>query len=250
MLKAVLFDLDNTLILFDEREFFMRYLPRIARVFSDIMPLDVFRQRLMSSSQAMLQNDGGMSNADFFMTAFCSGLEDRREEIWHRFLRFYKDAFDAFQTMMTEVQGVRDTFVTLEVRGLKRIIASNPFWPRLVQMKRLAWAGLGGLDFDLVTDIENTSFCKPNLGYYREICETMGVPPQACLMVGNDPLNDMVAARIGMKTFLTLDVQDRNGSSLTMSDRLRKGAAIDVIEPDYKGRFVDVLGVVEGLLAE
>ena len=250
MLKAVLFDLDNTLILFDEREFFMRYVPRIARVFSDIMPFDVFRQRLMSSSQAMLQNDGEMSNADFFMNAFCRGLEDQRGEIWNRFLRFYDESFDAFQAMVTEVEGVRDTFVALEARGLKRIIASNPFWPRLVQMKRLAWAGLEDIDLDLVTDIENTGFCKPNLGYYQEICEAIDVPPEACLMIGNDRLNDMVAARIGMKTFLTSDGRDKDGSSLTMSDSLRNGAAVDLVEPDFKGRFSDVLGVVEGLMGE
>lgn len=74
MLKAVLFDLDNTLIFFDEVAFFRKYLDRISRVFDDIMDFKVFRDRIISSTQAILENDGEASNADYFMYVFSRGF--------------------------------------------------------------------------------------------------------------------------------------------------------------------------------
>ena len=85
-LKALLFDLDNTLILFDELEFLKQYLPKVSRVYSDIMSFDEFRQRVLSSTQALINNAGKMSNADYFMDRFCQGFEERREEFWNRFI--------------------------------------------------------------------------------------------------------------------------------------------------------------------
>ena len=74
MLKAVLFDLDNTLIHFGERQFFQGYIPAITRVFADIMPGDLFLERLLSSTRAVLNNNGQTLNVDCFMNAFCTGL--------------------------------------------------------------------------------------------------------------------------------------------------------------------------------
>jgi len=45
----------------------------------------------------------------------------------------------------------------------------------------------------LVTHIENMSFCKPRIEYYLEICWKIDEPPEACLMVGNDPINGATA---------------------------------------------------------
>jgi len=44
MLKAILFDLDNTLIYFDELTFYKKYLSQVSQVFADIMPFDLFQK--------------------------------------------------------------------------------------------------------------------------------------------------------------------------------------------------------------
>jgi len=46
MLKAILFDLDNTLILYDEARFFRGYFREIEKLFADIMPAEKFMERL------------------------------------------------------------------------------------------------------------------------------------------------------------------------------------------------------------
>jgi HAD superfamily hydrolase (TIGR01549 family) len=249
MLRAILFDLDNTLILFDEMELLRHYLPAVAQEFTDIMPVDFFRERILSSSKALLQNNGEMSNADYFMDLFCKGYENKRDELWNRFIRFYSTRFDEFQVLTEKVEGVRDIMMKLRSMNLKLVIASNPFWPRVCQLKRLAWAGLEEVDFDLVTDIENTTFCKPNIGYYHEICRNIDVQPDECMMVGNDPVNDMVAGKIEMKTYLTMDSDAHTGSGLIMSRRLANADADhEIHEPDFRGLLSDVVRIVEGLM--
>jgi len=213
MTQAVLFDLDNTLILFDEKKFFTSYLPRISESFSDLMPVAQFQERLLLSSRILLKNDGSLNNADLFMKHFCKGLEPPREVLWQRFIEFYQEGFDFLEVLTTNIEGTREVVLALKEKNIKLVIASNPMWPESIQFKRLEWAGLKDVHFDLITHIENMSFCKPQLGYYQEICEKIAEKPQSCLMVGNDPVNDMVASQLGMKTYLTTDAGEKGFAS-------------------------------------
>jgi FMN phosphatase YigB (HAD superfamily) len=247
MLKAILFDLDNTLIYFDELTFYKKYTAQVSEGFADMIPLDLFQKKLLSAIRTLMDNHGEMSNADYFMTIFCQGFEAKRNEIWKRFMRFYEEEYDQFQTLVSVPQGIREVFLQLWEKNLKLVIASNPVWPLDVQMKRLSWAGLGDLHFDLVTHIENMSYCKPRIEYYQEICLKMNEKPEACLMVGNDPINDMIVATIGMKTFLVMD-SPHFDASVEISRRIRTDLTSKIPVPDFKGALSEVPHVVDFLL--
>jgi FMN phosphatase YigB (HAD superfamily) len=145
-------------------------------------------------------------------------------------------------------KGAREVFFQLQIKNLKLVIASNPMWPLDVQMKRLSWAGLGDLHFDLVTHIENMSYCKPRIEYYEEICTKVDERPESCLMVGNDPINDMIVATIGMKTFLIVDRLHFDESSLEMSRKIRIDPKTEIPVPDFKGSLSGVPEAVDVLL--
>jgi FMN phosphatase YigB (HAD superfamily) len=245
MLKAVLFDLDNTLIHFGERQFFQGYIPAVTKVFADVMPGDLFLERLLSSTGEVLKNNGAMLNVDCFMNHFCLGYEPQRDQFWRRFMTFYETEYDQFRSLASASAGVRDMLVQLRETSLKLVIASNPLWPSIAQNKRLAWAGLGDLDFDLVTHIENMTYCKPNVDYYHEICGKIGERPEACLMVGNDPVNDMVVGTIGMKTYL---VTDSDPADLVMSRTTYGTAPSGIPKPDFEGSLLAVPETVKALL--
>ena len=245
MLKAVLFDLDNTLIHFGERQFFQGYIPAITRVFADIMPGDLFLERLLSSTGAVLKNNGQMLNVDCFMNAFCAGYEEHRDEFWRRFMTFYETEYDQFRSLASVPPGVRELLLQLREKSLKLVIASNPLWPSIAQNKRLAWAGLGDLQFDLITHVENMTYCKPKVEYYQEVCSMIGERPEACLMVGNDPVNDMVVAVIGMKTYL---VTDADSSGLEVSRSGYRLSPLDIPKPDFEGPLRDVPEAEKALL--
>ena len=93
----------------------------------------------------------------------------------------------------------------MKAKGLRAVLATNPIFPAVATQKRMAWAGLDPHDFALYTTYENSRRCKPNPDYYRDIVNTLGVAPEACVMVGNDVGEDMVARQLGMQVFLLTD---------------------------------------------
>jgi FMN phosphatase YigB (HAD superfamily) len=125
-----------------------------AGTLADLMPFDLFQKKLLLATQALMDNHGKMSNAEYFMSIFCKGFEAQRDEIWERFIRFYERGYDQFRTLVSVPEGVSEVFLQLQKENLKIVIASNPMWPLDVQKKRLSWAGLGDFHFDLVTHIE------------------------------------------------------------------------------------------------
>jgi len=245
ILKAVLIDLDNTLIRFNEEDFFRAYIPKVAKAFCDIMPFPLFYKKLIASSQALLKSDGSVSNAVYFSNTFSQGFEDRREELWKRFMDFYRTGFDPLKRLVTIPEGNPDLIDRLQEKNLKVVIASNPLWPMAVQKMRLAWAGLEHRSFDLITSIENMSFCKPRIEYYREVCKKIQERPEQCLMVGNDPVNDMVVTEIGMKTYLVEDGDAASVGPLSLSHEIRKGMDARKHVPDFRGTLANLASVVD-----
>ena len=90
-------------------------------------------------------------------------------------------------------------------KGYGVVLATNPLFPLCAIETRLEWAGLGADDFRLVTHYYNSTFCKPNPGYYSEILTKINKSPGQCLMAGNSPSEDMISGTLGMETFLVTD---------------------------------------------
>jgi len=92
------------------------------------------------------------------------------------------------------------------------------------------------------------SYCKPQLGYFRQICQLINVQPGECLMVGDDPANDMVAAKTGMKTYQTTDSRSHSQRPLEVSKKVI-GNNLEGIPPaDFSGTLADVPRAVDSLL--
>ena len=248
MLKAVLFDLDNTLILFEEEKFLGGYYPVLAARFAGVFPDGQFAERLMKATVELRDNDGSKINRELFLEAFCNGFNVDRHEVWARFEQFFSLDFDIFRDAVTAAPGAEETFRHVKNRGLKIVVATNPIWPLVVQQKRVGWAGLVDIQVDLITHLDNMSFCKPRLGYFRQICQLIGLKPEECLMVGDDPANDMVAAKAGMKTFQTTDSRAYSQKPLELSKQVI-GNDLDGIPPaDFSGPLADVPSAVDTLL--
>ena len=240
MTKAVLFDLDNTLILYNEPAFLQQYFGKLATVFADLIPPDNLPERILLSTMALSSNDGFLNNADYFMNTFLDPGADRRQ-VWDRFLTFYQTGYRELLPASSSPAGFDEVFSRLRSSDLKLVLATNPIYPLAAYGHRLSWVGLTPADFDHVTHIENTGFVKPNPGYFRQICETIQIAPQSCLMVGNDPVYDIAASAIGIRTYLTSDAPE--------SDFHIPGIPTDeslAHTPDHTGTFsavAEVLGL-------
>jgi FMN phosphatase YigB (HAD superfamily) len=248
MLNAVLLDLDNTLVLYDELEYYKAYFNTLNEYFSHDFSAEDLRTRVINGTMALRENRGGKSNLDCFLEVFARGCETKTAALWERFMDFYREVYDAIPVAVTLPDGLQDALARLRRTRLKLVIASNPIFPVIAQEKRLRWGNLEPAWFHQFTHMENMHHVKPAADYYRQACELIGEAPATCLMVGNDPVNDMAASRAGLATYLTTDADAIDYSSLTLTaNQHQKEAALP--EPDFKGPLAGVADVVERLMA-
>ncbi len=243
MLEAVLIDLDNTLILFDETKFYLRFMEHIVPFFEDIVPAEQFRDRLLRAIRALRHNDGKISNKEYFLNVFCGGLEGHREVIWKRIENFYTHEYGNIEVEVSKPKGTERLLDELSALGLKIVVATNPLFPEVAVQIRMGWGGIDPVRFNLITHMENMSYVKPRKEYYQSICAMIGTAPEQCLMVGNDKVNDMVAGQAGLKTFLSTEVGIIDYRAVSRG----KVVAGQAYEADYAGPMVEVVNIVSQL---
>ncbi len=205
-IKAVLFDLDGTLLPMDQDVFIKDYFTRLIRKVAPFGYDPVLLEKaIWKGSAAMVKNDGVRTNEEVFFDTFVDIMGEGIRIHLPVFDEFYKNEFDEVRHVCGYTP-VADRVVKLVRRlGLRAVLATNPLFPPEATLARLRWAGLDANDFELITTYDNSSYCKPNTKYYLAICEKLGLLPEECLMVGNDVGDDMVAGKIGMDTFLLDD---------------------------------------------
>lgn len=85
------------------------------------------------------------------------------------------------------------------------VLATNPIFPAVAVETRLHWVNLCSEDFDYITTYENSRYSKPNRDYYQDILAHIGKSGKECLMVGNNPVDDMAALQAGFSAYLVTD---------------------------------------------
>ncbi len=206
-LKAVLFDLDGTLLpMADQDAFIQYYFSRLAR---HLVPHGYDPKALIGGIwqgvSYIMKNDGTRNNEDAFWHGFSSVFGEKGREDEPYFAEFYEQHFDEAQIMCGYNEDAARSVREIRKMGLRTALATNPVFPEIATRKRIGWAGLSPEDFEFYTTYENSSFCKPSLDYYREVLDRMGISPDEALMVGNDVADDMVAEKLGMRVFLLTD---------------------------------------------
>lgn len=206
MIKTVMFDLDGTLLAADQEIFTRAYFKELAKRFAPLgYDPDDLVKGVWKGVAAMVRNDGRRSNYDVFWDCFfdCFGEESRKHV--DDFNDFYVNEFNRAKEVCGFNPLVPEIVNALKENGISLILASNPVFPMTAQKARMRWAGVDPDDFVYLTSYENSSYCKPNSDYYREILEKTGCKAEECLMVGNDVDEDTPAAEVGMKVFIVTD---------------------------------------------
>ena len=216
MRKAILFDLDGTLLPMDQERFTKSYFKRLV---SMVAPLGYEPQALVDGiwkgTKAMVENDGSVTNEEAFWKCFIALFgEDSRKHI-PIFQEFYRTEFQRVEQDCGKNPKAGETVSKLKKAGYRVILATNPIFPAIATESRIRWAGLQPEEFEYYTTYENSVHCKPNPEYYRDILRQIHLEPQECLMVGNDVEEDMVARFLGMDVFLLTDCMiNRKGEDI------------------------------------
>ena len=216
-IKAILFDLDGTLLPLDQNLFTKTYFSTLAINLAQYgyEPKGLI-DAIWTGTIAMMKNNGSRTNEEMFWETFSSIYGNKALDDEPKFDKFYREDFDKIQAVCGYNSSSKEVIDTLKSKGYKLALATAPLFPSIATEKRAKWAGLDYKDFDLITTYENSRFSKPNLNYYISIAENLGVEPSECLMVGNDVKEDMVASSIGMKVFLITDnIVNREGKDIS-----------------------------------
>jgi putative hydrolase of the HAD superfamily len=193
VIKAIIFDLDNTLV-------------------------DFMRMKEVSIEAAV----DGMIDAGLSMDK--EGAKKKIFEIYEEkgieyqnvFDQFLKDAFGAidYKLMSAGIVAYRRareaalvlyphvnyTLVELLKRGLKLAVITDA--PRREAWLRLCYLNLHQV-FDYVLTFEDTGELKPGPAPFRKALGLLGIRPEEALMIGDWPERDMVgASKVGIRTVI------------------------------------------------
>ena len=95
MLRAILFDLDGTLLAMDQAAFVSAYFKELAAAAAPLgYGKDELIRALWKGTGAMLKNDGRRTNRERFWDDFAGALGEHRRADEPHFDRFYANEFD------------------------------------------------------------------------------------------------------------------------------------------------------------
>ena len=191
MIKAVFFDLDGTLLYMNEDLFLKIYFDEM-KIFMESHGKDAekFIEGTIAGTRAMFRNDGSITNEEAYWKDFESVWGETSEEDKALMDSFYDVAFDKTFVSCRKNPYSKDIVRFCREAGLTVVLSTNPLFPKVATLKRMAISNLCEDDFDLVTAYENSSFCKPNPAYFIDLMKRFDLKPDEVIVFGNNTNDD------------------------------------------------------------
>jgi len=209
MIKAILFDMDDTLLSINLTAFVARYGLSIGELLADISGLArpvvyhaYIRAQLDMSS---LVRDDELTNEAYFNQRFeeLCGVPLADPTIAAAVECYEREVVPRMGGGIVQARPRPGSHAIIDQchdLGLRVALATNPSFTKTAIKARINWAGFDMTDFENVSHMGNSTRVKPAARYYREFCDQLGVAPEECLMVGNDAWRDFPDPDIGMPT--------------------------------------------------
>lgn len=209
MIRAVLFDLDDTLLRLNLAAFVARHaaglsglLGRAARMSPMRVTAAYGRALLAIDDQSRTDS---LTNEQLFNQVFLERcgipLDDPAiADVVECYERTVVPGFAGGIVAARPQEGAREAVEAVWHQGLICALATNPTFSLTCDRARMAWAGVSEDDFALVSTISNSTRSKPSARYYQEFANQLGVRVEECLMVGNDATRDFARPDCGLRT--------------------------------------------------
>jgi FMN phosphatase YigB (HAD superfamily) len=205
MIKAVLLDLDDTLITTNSEQFFPLYLHELDRHAAGLTAPEPFLPSLMAAFEATLSAyEPTRSLYDRLQARLATAVGVDRGELEGVFDAFYEEKYPALGGHVAARNDAVTLLNWLFSAGCRVVVATNPGLPAIAIRRRMQWGGIDpdAYPFDLITSLEEMHFGKPHADYYAEIVTRLEIEPGEAIMVGDDWEADLVGAgQAGLHTF-------------------------------------------------
>jgi HAD superfamily hydrolase (TIGR01509 family) len=255
MIKAVLLDLDNTLLHNPQREFVTAYLQALDSFFAP---------RYGDISDAVLSAIRQFKSPNTFRFIDDAIVEQTAKklsgaplaELRIMFAEFYQsETYEQLRGLTYPLPGAVELVQCLRAAGYALVIATNPLYPAAAITRRLDWAGLPLEGYALITHSGNTHFIKPDPAYYAEVIGVIGVEPDEAVMIGDDLQNDILPAQqLGLHTIHITDglqklVGEACGANWTES-WIPCGIKPEMIQPELRGNAAALTTLVKQIASD
>ena len=209
VIRAVLFDLDDTLLRLNLTAFIARYVAGASRLLASAArmsppALGVPYVRAFLAMDARDREDS-LTNEQLYNKVFYehTGIPLDDPVISDLITYYEREIVPGFSGGIVSarpVPGAREAIETVHRLGLICALATNPTFSLTCDRARMGWANVSEEDFAVVSTYSNSTRCKPCTRYYQEFANQLGVRLDECLMVGNDAMRDIVRDGCGLRT--------------------------------------------------
>ncbi|AFQ44629.1 HAD family hydrolase [Desulfosporosinus meridiei] len=213
MIQAILFDIEGTLTNLDMAKFMQNYLGILAPRFSHIISPDKFTKQLIKSMENVQKEPKHEQTVmQAFFEDFSKATGQSVQTIKQIFDRFYTADFPALRCLVQpNAQGVKVVAKSIQ-EGFLTAIVSDPLIPLVAIREQISWTGLNPEQFKVIASLDDFHYTKPQLEFFNEIAEKLGVRPEGCLLVSTHN-KDLICQELGMQVFLVekaLEAKDQN----------------------------------------
>lgn len=230
--RAVLFDLDGTLVDVDMNRFVPVYLRCLTGYMSAHVDPGLAVKSLHNAVAAMFANrDSSRTLESLLLEVLESELSILPEQYADCLEQFCRNDLEELRPLVKGHPLSSQLVESSCARGWQVVLATNPIFPRTIIDARLDWGKLSNHVFHHVTSYETAHFCKPSALFFEEVVERLQIPAEACLMVGNDSLHDLSAKQVGMQTCLLTTWSIKRPDSR--------------FKADWQGRHEELLALIE-----
>lgn len=209
MIRAVLFDLDDTLLDLNLTAFIGRYVAGASRLLSKAARMSPLALGVPFAKSFMALEDAGrtdsLTNEELFHSVFYEACgiplgDPAIADLMDFYEREIVPDFAEGLVAARPQKGCREAVEGVWRLGLTCALATNPTFSLACDKARMGWAGLYEDDFAAISTYSNSRRCKPSARYYQEFANSLGVRVEECLMVGNDASRDFVRPDCGLRT--------------------------------------------------
>jgi FMN phosphatase YigB (HAD superfamily) len=201
--QAVLFDLDGTLLQVQMHNFIPQYISAFHTCCQDLASHQQLQNAMRAGIHLLLESEDGVrTNQQRFFAFVATQLDLDPDLLTRRYADFLAGNYEFLATAIEPLPLANELINICRRAQVPVVLATNPVFPRQLIEARCRWGGVDFSAFDLVTSLENSRYCKPQLGYFYDLAAQLGLAPRNCLMVGNDTSHDLAAGETGMTTWL------------------------------------------------
>lgn len=153
-MEAILFDLDGTLLPFELDAFMSAYFRHLVPHLAEVRPADEIAHWMLGAMQQVVENESPLlTNEEKFRKALFGSDTSLAEQIWPLFVHFYETSFEELRHLTRPTKIAREICRTVQDKGYRIALATNPIFPGIATAARMRWAGIDDIRFDFVTTL-------------------------------------------------------------------------------------------------